>query len=85
MGCRGPITDRAFEVDLAADEQPEGDRGVEVSARDAASGRYHDGDGQTVGQRHAQEVHLVLVAGVDCPDPDKDEREGTDSFRDALR
>ena len=58
--------------------------GIEVAAGDATGSGDHDGDGQAVGQRDTEQIHVVLVTGVNGANADEDEGERADGFRDAF-
>jgi hypothetical protein len=65
---REPVDERKPGLDAPRNEEAERDRRIEVTARDVADGRDHDGDGEAVGKRHADEVgsrHDGAGAGED--------------------
>ncbi len=70
---------RARGLDLAADPQPDGDRGIDVRARDVPVGVSERDDDETVGERDADQAAHPQGAGAG---PDEDERERTHELGD---
>ena len=76
--CTAAVEDRERRRDPAGDEEPEGDRRVEVAAGDLGERADHHEDGEAVGERADDRIAVDQRAGAD-----EDEAEGADELGEA--